>query len=382
MKKIFTLFMPLLILIMTSCSFDESSKLHSEESVQETLAAGTGEEIDGTEAILETVLPTTTPFKTISKAEKINLGEIDEWSFNSCSKFIYFTDFGRYYPIEIGGRQSANYVLCLDTGDGALKILTETEDYISYYCDENNIYIYKTDWLNYNTGVYKLGNDILTEVKVISKVNEGNKMYPVYFTNNYIYYCLKNKNNSSICRMDYEGNNAEKIVDFGNTKNDLDSLAVYDNKIWYDFSTGQGLAYYDLITGETESFDKGKIGIINNGYMYYTHYEESGKLLRFNLSSYEYEIVCETEDNKHLFAFDFHKDYILYSSGSCLYKMNDNENTLIFSAENYFENEGYEIRDIQCQDNHIYILIGSGAFYQCIMEIDIDGNIVEVIHED
>ena len=62
--------------------------------------------------------------------------------------------------------------------------------------------------------------------------------------------------------------------------------------------------------------------------------------------------------------------------------MNDNENTLIFSAENYFVNESYEIRDIQCQDNHIYILIGSGAFYQCIMEIDIDGNVIEVIHED
>ncbi len=37
---------------------------------------------------------------------------------------------------------------------------------------------------------------------------------------------------------------------------------------------------------------------------------------------------------------------------------------------------------IQCQDDRIFIRMGSGAFYQCIMEIDIDGNAIEVIHED
>jgi len=131
---------------------------------------------------------------------------------------------------------------------------------------------------------------------------------------------------------------------------------------------------------KTVNFDKGKIWIINNGYMYYTYYEESGKLLRFNLSNYEYEEVCRT-DKDNLYAFDFYDDYILYSSGNSLYRLSDNENTLIFSTNDY--SEKYDRMDgIQCQDNCIFIKMGSGAFCQCIMEIDIDGNVIELIHED
>ena len=81
-------------------------------------------------------------------------------------------------------------------------------------------------------------------------------------------------------------------------------------------------------------------------------------------------------------SFDFYEKYILYSSGDFLYKYSDNENTPIFSVQDYFEDESYRIREIQCQDNRIFIKIGSGAFYQCIMEIDIDGNVIELIHED
>ncbi len=95
------------------------------------------------------------------------------------------------------------------------------------------------------------------------------------------------------------------------------------------------------------------------------------------MSDYEYEIVCETDNNQSLLAYNFYGDYILYTSGNSLYRLSDNENASVYSVQ-----EGYEIGGIQCQDNQIFINIGSGAFCQCIMEIDIDGNIIELIHED
>ncbi len=58
------------------------------------------------------------------------------------------------------------------------------------------------------------------------------------------------------------------------------------------------------------------------------------------------------------------------------------KNTPIFSIQDYFEDESYRIREIQCQDNRIFIKIGSVAFCQCIIEIDIDGNVIDLIHED
>lgn len=379
MKKIFTLSAALL-LCLSACSNDTSSKTESTtESIPETSAVETTE----TETVLETTQAATISSTSIPKSEKLNLGKTDEWSFNSRSKFIYFTDYGRYYPIEKGGRNSANYVLCLDRGSDQPRIVTDTEDYNSYYCDGNDIYIYKIDFLNNTSGIYKLENDSLSVIKEVSNndgnSNNDNRIFLVYFTENYIYYFQSNKKLSVVYRMDYDGNNTEHIADI---KNDVRDFAVYDDKIWYDYNTDQGLAYYDLTTGETGDFDKGQIGIINNGYMYYTYYKEEGKLLRFNLSSYEYEVVCEAKDNHSVFSFDFYGDNILYSSGDSLYRLSDNENTPIFSTKDFFDNEGYYIDAIQCQDDRIFLEISCGAFYQCIMEVDIDGNIIKVIHED
>lgn len=377
MKKICTLFLVLLMSMISACNFDESSRQNSIESVHETSTVESNKKTAEKETVDESVQTEQVIPTTISKVKKLNLGEVDEHSFFAYSKFIYFTDYGRYYPVEIGGRNSANYVLCFNGGDNVPEILTETEDSIVTYLKGNSLYIKKSLIKQGKIGQYMLYELVGSKLTVIDE-------YPFecgkYYIGNYIYYSSRNDDVITIYRMNQNKSNPEAVIDLPEGAREY---IIYDNKIWYDFNKGQGISYYDLTTGETKSFDKGKIGIINNGYMYYTYYEEPDKLLRFNLSSHEYEIVCETKDNKRLFAFDFHKeDYVLYSSDSCLYKMNDDENTLIFSAENFFENEGYEIRNIQCQDNHIYILIGSGAFYQCIMEIDIDGNVIEIIHED
>ena len=261
--------------------------------------------------------------------------------------------------------------MCLDRGNGNTEVLTETEDSTVMYSDEKSLYLSKYIWKDNKSVLYKLENDSITAIDE----------YPFecgkYNIGNYIYYSSRINDVIAIYRMDQSKSNSEAVIDL---PENVEKYTIYDNKIWYDYKQGQGLSYYDLLTKKTVNFDKGKIGIINNGYMYYTYYEELGKLLRFNLSNYEYEEVCRT-DKDNLYAFDFYDDYILYSSGNSLYRLSDNENTLIFSTNDY--SEKYDrIDGIQCQDNCIFIKMGSGAFCQCIMEIDIDGNVIELIHED
>lgn len=389
MRKIFTLFMPLLILIMTSCSFNESSKLHSEESIKETSATETGEEIDGTEVILETVLPATTSIETIPKTENLNLGKTDEWSFNSRSKFIYFTDYGRYYPVEISDLKNKDYDdacgdtakhnmvynLCFDNGSKKM-LLDNTKNCMTYYCDGNSVYIYKyDDKSNNNNGIYKLYKDNLTKIK--SSPNDG-YISAICFSNTKIYYSVFDEEKSAVYKMDYDGENIEHVFD-NPTK--IWDMTIHNEKIWFERSYEMyqlhGLAYYDMKTDTISEFKDNHIGYINNNYMYYSDVKS---IYRINLSNFQYENIIKLDD--YLIAFDLYKDGILYSSDEALYKMNDNENTLIFSTKSFLGNEGYYIKEIQCQNDRIFLRIGSGAFYQCIMEIDIDGNIVEVIHED
>ncbi|MDE6787702.1 MAG: hypothetical protein K2J47_00050, partial [Ruminococcus sp.] len=49
---------------------------------------------------------------------ELNLAEPDKDDLMNKRKTIFFTDNGYYYYSEIGGRDSANYVLSYDSGDG------------------------------------------------------------------------------------------------------------------------------------------------------------------------------------------------------------------------------------------------------------------------
>lgn len=347
MKKIFIICIFLLgLLISSSCSENEFTKETSTYQNHPEIS-GDISEIKISESISTTMQTETTTAETITSAEEINNGEIDEYSYISNFenyKFIYFTDCGRYYLVDIGGRDSANYVLCFENNDGISEILTETEDCAVEYSDNDSLYLSRHRSQNVSEK-YKL---------------EGNTLIPI---DNYPFDLTKD----SV---------------FANIPDNADKYLIYDDKIFYDYYDREGISYYDTKTGETVDFNSGKIGIINNGCMYYTYYKESNKLLRFDLLDYKYKVVCEIDKSQYLLAFDFYKDSILYSSDNFLYRKDNYGENLIFSADDFFKSKGYEIRNIQCEDNRIFINIGAGAFYQCIMEIDIDGNVIEVIHED
>lgn len=371
-----------LLMILSACSYDESLQVSEMESSLEMLA------VETTAKLTETVTVTvTTSSAIINRSKQLNLGKIDKWSFNSRSKFFYFTDYGRYYPVETSGFEDKDYEnacndlsghdaiynLCLDNGNEKT-VLDNTENCMSYYCDGNSIYIYKYD-SNNNGGIYKLYKDGLT--KLTDSPDKG-YISAVCFTSEHIYYSIFDEKKSSVYQMDYNGDNIEHIF---NNPTKIWNMVVYNKKIWFERSFDMyqihGLAYFDIKTANSRELKENHLGYINNNYMYYS---EGKSLYRVNLSDFECESIINIDS--YLMSFDFYEKYILYSSGDFLYKYSDNENTPIFSVQDYFEDESYRIREIQCQDNRIFIKIGSGAFYQCIMEIDIDGNIIELIHED
>lgn len=331
--KIIFIFQIALVMVFSGCSFNKSDNKEcsiedfSTEEI-ENITEITSQTIEAIEksTLSKDAKTELIPHKITSKVEKLDLGKVDEWNFNSRSKFIYFTDYGRYYPVEIGGRNSANYVLCFDEGNDNPKILTETENYVSYYCDQKAIYISKYNFDNHVFGIYKVQRDNVTAIKEIA----DNMMYNIYFDDSYIYYTqIIEGNNSIIYRMDYEGNNCEIVLDISDDNIDIIAMVVYNNKIWYEYvnrSSGDytnKISCFDLTTSENTKLKNGEIGLINNGFMYYTSCEEPNKLIRFNLTKYEDEVVINND--KVLSAFDFYGDHILYSSGDLLYKHSDNE---------------------------------------------------------
>lgn len=342
MNKHFNIFIALLsILILFSCSKNET--LHEPNEIQ---VFSETSDVTETKILTTTLITVSSEITTETIPQVLDLSKYENMNYENnynYRNFIYFTDYGRYYHVEIGGRDSANYVLCFESIDGSTEILTETEDSVVEYSDNNSLYLRKYKDHNYNQQEkYKL---------------VGNKLIPI---------------------ENYPFDNIKDFVSL-NLPDNIGNYWVYDDKIFYDYNDADGISYYDLKTGEIQNFDTGKVGIISNGYIYYRCFN---KFFRFDLSTFEYELMCEFEDTLDVAIYDAYEESILYSTEYLLYTFNNNEHNLIFSTLDFFGNEGYKIGGIQCQDNRIFLEIYSGAFYQCIMEIDIDGNVIEIIHED
>lgn len=347
-----------------------------------------------TTAVMTTKITTTTAVTTITeipKAVDLDLAKEEEWSFNNRSKFIYFTEDGCYYPVEIGGRASANYVLCFEDLNGNQTIFEETEDYSSYYFDGKAIYlttygeITPEEKFNPVYKYHKLENGELVTFK------EGEESIKLYFTEDYIYYKQTAGNIVEIRRMDYNFENDEAVIGFGENEIYLYDFIVYDNKIWYNYSDGSGsktkypssAACLDLQTGETTNFDDWfMVGRINNGYMYYICGETNEKINRFDMKTGKVERVLE--DVKWLYesSYDFCEDHIMYTEGDVLYKYDGKKSEAICTPDDIHPGEGFWLNGVQCQDGRIFVEIGSGAFYEEIVEVDIDGNILNIIPEE
>ena len=105
--KIIFIFQIALVMVFSGCSFNDLSE---SEIINNNFPETSVSEI--TEKVTETTQTATTSIIPISKVEKLNLGKIDKYSselFSYKNKFIYSTIHGKYYPVEIGGRNRDVY---------------------------------------------------------------------------------------------------------------------------------------------------------------------------------------------------------------------------------------------------------------------------------
>ena len=208
-----------------------------------------------------------------------------------------------------------------------------------------------------------------------------------YFAEEGIYYQIENKINL----MDYNGQNPKPIVEIPDELYSDDGspkFIVYRGNLWYCYDRDVKDHYYPLWCYDFDKtftrFDNGGLDAVNNGFLYYQEpYPADQYLYRFNCETYTVERIG---DSASIFDYAFSDNHIFHisfdSSGSTshLYRMNQKENEKILSPESLRHSN--DLLCISCVDNRIFVTGHEGLFYSCLAEIDSDGNIIRIIHED
>ena len=136
----------MVIALLIACNHTEKSE-HNFSEIITTVQITTEDVFTNAKTFAVTTMTTTTTelatIHTSPVGEVPIAQELDFENTNIGREFIFFNKYGRYYGNEIGGRQSANHVLCLDRGDGEPQNLYDTEDYQIIYHDENALYLWK-----------------------------------------------------------------------------------------------------------------------------------------------------------------------------------------------------------------------------------------------
>lgn len=316
------------------------------------------------------------------KAQLIELTEKSKNDLLNSSKTVIPVYGGYYYETYIGGRDSANFVISYDSGYGNAVPINEAEDCIWKFSRDGVLYGLKYDHRNSNHDLVV----VKCENQQVIPIMELDYYGYVYFTPDYIYYKVQNGDFSEFYRTDYEGGEAELVL---KTDDLSEKFMVDGDRIYYDrISPGTGTVYYNEGCGiydmKSESFialKDGRIGRINNGYMYYL---SDDNLMRMDIESYVTEFVCEAVSE-----FEFCGDAIFVRSilgdedSGSIFKLVNGEKQKVFDAAGFFGNDNYyDIDAIQYEGGRIFIKISSGPYYSYIAEIDAYGNIIRKFYEN
>lgn len=307
-------------------------------------------------------------FLYIIDLEKENFDDLNK------RKPVFFSDSDYYYYSYVGGRDSANFVLSFDNGDGNPVPVENGEDCIWYYNSGDTFY--GTKWSIDGVSFCKCENNAVSDICAYPQ----SYIHKSYFTRDYIYYVISDDKTAEICRVGYNGENPESVLTLDEADYALDFL-VYDNKIYYDAKKYHKLGIYDIETGVNTEIPQGGVGRIHNGYMYYI---DDYDLWRMKLSDYSIEAV-----NEKVINFDFIGNDIVYSTydeikrDSSIFILENGVNRKLFSAQEFFGNDYHYMIDKLCIENgHIFVEISSGPYYSYIAELDTDGNLVKTYYEN
>ncbi len=390
------------VFLLTGCSDKTSESSTSEiipesttESQTEIPTESETEEVTEAETEEKTDIPTennsakptyiNNSQEEYPKVTELKIEAPSETDLMNSYKIIFSVDGGYYYDVYIGGRDSANYVLGFDSGDGNAVPINDGEDCTWKFIRDGILYGLKYDHRNYESTKLIV---VKYENQEITPIVELNYYDNVYFSPEYIYYKTWNGDFSEFYRTDYTGSEAELIF---RTDDDTDKFIVDENKIYYNRKVpgipGTGHIYnkecgiYDMRNDNLIAVKDGRTGRINGGYMYYLAYNS---LMRMNIENYATELVCEDVS-----GFEFCGDTIFFSSAfgsedsGTLYKLENGEKQKIFDAAGFFGTEYYyEIWGIQYEGGRIFIHVSSGPYYSYIAEIDSNGNFIRKFYEN
>lgn len=374
MKKI--LFVLLSMLILTGCNskLPENSESIPETTVTTSAVISTTTAETVAEAVTEEQIePTTEKIKRTfinnsqseyPKFTELNLEPPNETDLMNRRKIIFPTDDGYYYYVYIGGRDSANYTLGFDSGDGNAVPFMECEDCVWRFMDGDKIYGTQSKLHdNGKMNICKYENGIVTPIIKLPSYSQ------VFFDSEYIYYVKYQRGDPEFYRADYNGENIEYI--FTAEDNYIEKFTVYNDRIYYN-----DLRIYDMNSGELIELSSGKSGRINGGYMYYI--DNYGCLMRMNLEDYSIEFVW-----KAVMDFEFCGEKLIRRNFENIYTIQNGEEKLIFNVSEFFDNEySYYIDDIQIEGERLFINISSGPYYSYIAELDINGNFIRKYYEN
>ena len=296
-------------------------------------------------------------------------------------KTIFFSDNGYFYYTYVGGRDSANYALSFDSGDGKPVPLENCEelheDFECCFNKETAFYGVKHIFNPSQYEIYKYENG------VGKSLSDGlyNYWFTSYFTEKYIYYSTYENKISEFYRMDYNGENKELLFTLDESFYIPDFL-VNEDKIYFEWveNDSHKIGVYNMKNHELIVLYDGGTGRINGGYMYYI---SQSSLMRMSLEDYSIEFVCED-----VYDFEFCGDTIFLDpsldskDSGTLFKLEKGEKQKIFDANEFFGNEYYyDIDNIQYENDRIFIQISSGPYYSYIAELDINGNFIRKVYE-
>ncbi len=389
-KKI--IFAVMLSLLLTACSNSESPETDT------ALETTTTQVTETTTAVTTTKKKTTTtevqPTKfEINMSEKLDIGETYEPSIPDSHKDVFITDNGRYFYSDFRRGASSEHYLVYDNGNGEPENILGAPDSFGY-----SVRYVKDDI------VYITARHYTEDIDRIFLKLEGNKltlddiMLDGFFTEDYVY-CKepsKDEKHTIIYKTDYEGRNRTDVCVLNVPYKNMGNCIVYEDKLLYNYAVTEEqhrFACRDLNIPQKETVYEDVYlnsyygNYINNGYMYFVDKHADNRLVRFNIDSQKFEFVCHPQSGELIEAlnYNFIDDYLIYNNyddESKIFIMNDDECKEIFDVNDYFGGNyyNYYIENIQCTDGRIFVTAFSGGFGIMIFEIDINGNMIEVIH--
>lgn len=394
MKKI--VFCVMLSLLLTACSNSESSEADTVLETTVTQATEATTAVTATEEKTTTTDPQPTELK-IDMSKKLDIGKTYKWSISESYNDLFITDNGRYFYSDFRHGASSDHYLVYDNGSGEPENVLDAPNRYFYsvrYVKDNVLYLKAKHWSAENECVYlKLEGDKLTLDDI---------MLDGFFTEDNVYSTESSKDgkHTIIYKTDYEGRNRTDICTLKVPYENMRNFVIYEDKLLYDYSIGEDqrrFACCDLNIPQKETvYEDVNLysyygNYINNGYMYFIDNYDHYRLKRFNIENQRFEFVCNPQSGELIEAleYNFIDDYLIYhpkvdnyEDEGKIFIMNDDECKEIFDASEYFGTDGslYYIGDIQCTDGHIFVTAYSGGFGILIFEIDIDGNVIEIIH--